>query len=293
MNAKVSRPATVGGQPAGATWLFVPGDRWERFDKAVAAGPDHVVLDLEDAVPGPRKSAARSNVLQWLSAGGAAWVRVNGVGTSEHAADLDALLTARPEGLRGLMLPKATLAALGALRAYYGGDFPPVPLVALIEDAAGIRDAFTIADDPAVVAVAFGAIDYALDIEAEESFEPLLYARSALVAAARAAGLPGPIDGVSVDVGDPAAAGHQARRSRALGFAGKLCIHPSQIESVALAFAPSPEDVAWARELESAMREIGVDLSTCDPAMAVTVDGQMVDRPVILRARRALARSRY
>lgn len=274
-----------------ATWLFVPGDRPERFDKAARSGADQVILDLEDSVSSSNKNLARESVVRWLSAGNCAWARVNSVTDAEHGADIAALQNVPGTGLNGVVLAKATSAAVEGLTAH-SGSFPGERrIVALVESADGIRDAYALAAHPSVVALAFGAIDYALDIDAADSIESLLYARSTLVNAARAAGLPGPIDGVCVDVRDADVAWAEATRSRSLGFAGKLCIHPGQVPAVAEAFAPSPQEVEWARRVETALQTIGESLATSDPAMAVALNGQMVDRPVILRARRVLSRA--
>lgn len=276
---------------AAATWLFVPGDRPDRFDKAAGSGADHVILDLEDSVSSSNKDLARESVVRWLSAGNAAWVRINGVTDAETVADIAALRDVRSDGLHGVVLPKATSAAVESLTAQGAPVLGEHRIVALVESAEGIRDAFALGAHRSVVALAFGAIDYALDIDAAETFESLLYARSTLVNAARAADLPGPIDGVCVDVRDADVAGVEATRSRALGFAGKLCVHPAQVRSVASAFAPSSDEIDWAREVEAALQAIGASLATSDPAMAVAVNGQMIDRPVILRARRVLSRA--
>src|SRR5919199_3640038 len=104
-----------------ASWLFVPGSRPERFDKAVRAGADQVVVDLEDAVTPARKESARDEVARWLGGAGEAWVRVNARGTQWHEHDLGAL--ARRPGLRGVMVPKAEdpAALTGSRESSYRG----------------------------------------------------------------------------------------------------------------------------------------------------------------------------
>jgi citrate lyase subunit beta/citryl-CoA lyase len=145
-----------------------------------------------------------------------------------------------------------------------------------------------VASDPGVVALAFGSIDFALDIDAAESAAPLQHARSTLVVAARAAGLPGPIDGVCVDVRNPAVAADQARRGRSQGFSGKLCVHPIQVSAVVEAYRPDAAEIAWARRIEEALAVEGVDLFHAESATAIAVEGKLVDRPVLRRARRIL-----
>ncbi|GAA1005081.1 citryl-CoA lyase [Acrocarpospora pleiomorpha] len=259
------------------TWLFVPGNRPERFDKAARSGADRVIVDLEDAVTPAAKESARQSVVRWLSGGRTAWVRINGSATPWHDHDL-ACLSDLP-GLAGLVVPKAEDPAdLDRIRQVVGGS---TALVALIETARGVRDAHRIAEFTPVARLAFGAIDFALDIDAAETDQALLLARSTLVVASRAAGKPAPLDGVTQELGDPRAAAGDAARARALGFGGKLCIHPAQIAAVRSAFEPSAEEVEWARRvLEHAE----------GPGAGVTPDGQFVDKPVVERARRIVGR---
>jgi len=181
------------------TWLFVPGDRPERFAKALASGADVVLCDLEDGVAPGDKAQARSEVRGWLAAGGRAWVRVNASGSERCDGDVEALRGL--PGLQGMMVPKAECAAQLEDLAERGGG---CRLVALLETAVGVLEAGSIARSPAVDRLAFGSIDYAGDIDAVESDGSLLLARSLLVLASRAAGKPGPLDGVTTDVVDMA-----------------------------------------------------------------------------------------
>jgi citrate lyase subunit beta/citryl-CoA lyase len=260
------------------TLLFVPGDRPERFDKAVASGADAVIIDLEDSVPAANKAAARSAVVSWL-AHHRAFVRVNPAGTEECAADLEMLRAA--DGLSALVLPKAESAGDVDHLLEQLGSHPQV--VALIESAAGLGAVTAIAAHPAVGLLAFGNLDFATDcgmtVEGPMELE-LLPARAHLTHVSRAAGLPGPVDGVTPDVSNDDAVLTDSLRAARLGFSGKLCVHPRQVPLVAGAFAPSPEQVDWARRILASIAE-GVAL----------VDGAMVDRPVILRARNILARA--
>ncbi len=260
------------------TWLFVPGSRPDRFEKAVASGADEVVLDLEDAVAPDSKDEARSSVAGWLGTGGSGWVRVNAAGTAGHEDDLAAI--SGRGGLRGVMVPRAEdPAAVAAVRAFLPVG---VGVVALVESALGLDRSIAMARSGAVDRLAFGSIDFALDIGADETDEALLLARSSLVLASRLGGLPPPLDGVTAATGDADAAHAAAARARALGFGGKLCLHPQQVGPVEAGFRPTTRQVAWAtRVLETADEGTG----------AVLVDGEMVDRPVIARARSIVARS--
>lgn len=277
------------GHPADAvTALFVPGDRPDRFAKAAAADPDLVVIDLEDAVPPKAKEAALEAVLSALSPGSPlrALVRVNAVGTATYAGEMAALagLAARPDhGLIGVLLPKAedpealddmvsSLASSASSREGGGG----LAVVPLVESALGVLRAFELASVPGVTRLAFGALDFTLDISADLDSAAVAQARAQLVIASRAAGIAAPLDSPSTDVRDLERVLASAREARSAGFGGKLCIHPAQLPAVRAGFAPSAAEVEWARAL------IGAD------GGAVQVDGRMVDRPLVERARRIL-----
>lgn len=258
--------------------LFVPGDRSDRFDKAATSGADLVVCDLEDAVARASKDTAREAVAGWLGGGGGqAAVRVNAVGTPWHAADCAALRGL--SGLAAVMVPKAEDPdALAVLSASLGGD---VPVIALVETALGLHRAHDLAAATGVARLAFGAVDFALDAGTSQDDLALLYARSALVVASRAAGVAPPVDGVTLALDDPDAAGCDAAEARRLGFAGKLCVHPRQVTAVNTVFSPSAEEVEHARRVVAAAGE----------GAASRLDGQLVDVPVLERARRVLRRA--
>lgn len=270
MNPRPPGPAALA-----RTLLFVPGTHPARFDKAVASGADLVVIDLEDAVPEADKVSAREATADWLRRGGRAAVRVNGV-ASAHLADDVAALTGLP-GLLAVVVPMAdSPEALAALHERLG---PDVEVVALVETAAGLIRAVDLAQVPGVVRLAFGHLDFAVDIDADTGEDAMLMARSTLVVASRAAGLPGPVDGVTTVLDEPEAAREDAVRARRLGLTGKLCIHPRQVASVNAAMSPSDEEVAWARRVVAGSAE-----------GAARLDGHMVDAPVVARARTILSR---
>ena len=250
------------------SYLFVPGNRPERFAKAVASGAGAVILDLEDAVPPEAKPAARKTVCQWLAEHpGAAWVRMNAADTEFFEDDLRALAGVR---VPGVMLPKAESALeLG------------MPVIPLIESAVGLWNALQIARGPRVEQLAFGSVDFQLDAGIQGEDEALLYARSQLVLVSRIARLASPIDGVTVQVGDAAQLERDVARARALGFGAKLCIHPSQIEIVERGFAPTAEKRRWAQAVVSAFEQAR--------GSAVRLEGKLIDLPVVERARRLLA----
>jgi citrate lyase subunit beta / citryl-CoA lyase len=263
-------------QPTSVTWLFAPGNRPERFIKAVRSGADEVVCDLEDSVSASEKTGARLAVTRWLGEGGRAWVRVNGLGTEWFEDDVRAVN--RTPGLLGVVVPKAEdPEQVSSVAARIGGR----PVVALVETAVGLHHAVAIGRAPGVYRLAFGSIDFALDIDADDEHEALRTTRCALVLASRVAGLPGPIDGVTAALHDHQVAGEDAARSRALGFTAKLLIHPGQVGPVERAMRPTPAEIAWAKDVITRASSLGVGTST---------GGQMIDLPVIARAKRVLDR---
>lgn len=261
------------------SYLFVPGDRPERFGRALAAGADAVILDLEDAVAPERKAAARDAVARQLLAAVPVLVRINGVLTEWAEADLQAM--AGP-GLAGVMLPKT--ANEDDLR-YIAGRLPPgTPLLPLIETPSGILHAARIAAFPGVVRLAFGSIDFQVETGIQGDDTELLYARSHLVLASAAAGIAPPVDGVTTSTDDHERVLADTRRAQRLGFGGKLCIHPLQVAAVHQGFRPAPPDLEWARGVLAALAASG--------GGAIRYQGRMVDKPVVQRARQILARDR-
>jgi citrate lyase subunit beta / citryl-CoA lyase len=260
------------------TWLFVPGDRPDRFAKAAATGADAIILDLEDAVDVESKAPARAHVSSWLHSGGTGWVRINAAPTSWHADDLAAIADA--PGLLGVMLAKAEDPLDVDATAFALPDTAEVVL--LVETAVGVHRVAELAAARAATRLAFGSLDFALDLGADPDCEAaLLLARSALVIASRVAGLPAPLDGVTSSVDDSDRVEREARGAKQLGFGGKLLIHPAQVDPAARAFLPSPKEMEWAHGVLAAA-------AGAEGAMR-GADGLMVDRPVLERARGILA----
>lgn len=219
--------------PAGwRSLLFVPGDDPERLCAAFGSGADAVVADLEDLVAPDRKEAARATAAELLPRldGAARTVRVNAPETGLSELDL-AVVGGLP--LDAIVLPKATTAGVDAL-----GPAGP-PLIAVIETAAGLREAHEVASRPRVAALGLGAADLTLDLRLEPRPDALelLYARSKLVVDSVAAGLRGPFDRVYPAVTGEEGLRADARLARSLGFAGKSCTHPSQPAVVNEVFA--------------------------------------------------------
>lgn len=257
--------------------LFVPGDRPERFDKAVATGADSVILDLEDAVAPEAKTEALGQVLTWLESGGVAAVRINAVGTAWHDTEVEALRgTGAP-----IVVPKTESAEdLAELSSRLGGQ---ARIIALVETAKGVHAADTVSSAVGVIRLALGNVDLSTELGVDPaSFTALAYARGRLVIASACAGLPAPIDGVTTALDASATLAADLAHARELGFGGKLCIHPRQVEQVNHSFSPTEDELAWAARV----------LTASDSTDGVrVVDGKMIDPPVVRRAQRLVARA--
>ncbi len=258
------------------SYLFVPGNRPERFQKALSSGADAVIIDLEDAVPPDQKDSARLQVAGWLAIGKPVVIRINAADTRWFAQDV-ALL--RCPGVEAVMLPKTEraqdLALLGGL----------LPIIALVETAIGIDRLGEIAAAPCVQRLAFGAIDFQLDMNMQASYEELVYFRSQIVLASRLARLQAPIDSPSLVIDVPAEVAIEAQSARRLGFGGKLCIHPKQVEGVNISFSPTEAEVAWAKQV--------LAVAGSNEGGAMALEGKMIDKPVMLRAEAILRERRH
>ncbi|GAA1643760.1 CoA ester lyase [Kribbella alba] len=259
------------------TALYVPANRPDRFAKAVAAGPDLVVFDLEDAVPVGDKDDARGWAIAWIAAraGGSLEVRVNAPGSPWIADDLAALAAVPEVRVR---VPKVETA--DDVR-WVLDQVPTAKITALIESPLGLEKAFEIATaDPRVVAVALGEADLASSLGAEGSVG-LAWARGRLVSASRAAGLGAPMLSVYPHVNDEEGLRRTSLEGRALGFVGRAAIHPRQLAAIVESFTPPASQVAEAAELLAAVEKAGV----AEGGVIVLPDGRMVDSAMLGRAR--------
>jgi len=271
--------------------LFVPGNRGERFAKAIAAGADAVILDLEDAVVAGDKATARDTVLAFFTqevararSDQAVGLRVNNVHTRDGLADLAALVAshAKPDFV---LVPKVESAVEARLFGrHLDRANADIGVACLIESVRGLEAAAEIAAaHPRVRTLVFGAADYSLDQRVRPTWEPLLAARSRLAQVAGAAHL-GLIDSPFFALDDVAGLAEEARRSQALGFTGKLAVHPRQVPAIQEAFAPSEAGVQRAKRIIAALEAAGGNV--CE------LDGEMVEGPVVAAARQVLARAR-
>ena len=287
----MNHTATLANANAPASWsasamrclLFVPGARPERFAKAVASGADAVVIDLEDAVPLADKPAARLAVMAFLSqprtGSSRIGVRINALTSVEGLRDLLALVDSgvTPDFV---MLAKTSDAAEVRQAAAILTN-PAIALIALVETTAGIAVVEQIATASSrLMGLMFGGADYAVELRAEFSWEPLLYARQRLVAAAAAAGIAA-IDVPFLELQNEPALAVETRRVVALGYTCKSAIHPAQVMPIQSCFTPDPASVARAQRIVAAAAASGDG--------ALQVDGRLVDRPVVLAMQRILA----
>ncbi|WP_420042513.1 HpcH/HpaI aldolase/citrate lyase family protein [Bordetella genomosp. 13] len=264
------------------TALFVPGTRPERIPKALASGADAVIVDLEDAVEHLAKDAAREALCDFLGTQPQArvWVRINDASTPWHDDDLRACRGRA--AVAAILLPKTESQAHVRHAAQSG-----IPIVPLIETACGVLNLAEIAAAPGVARLSFGGLDYGVDLNLVPGTEGeaalLDQARGQVLLHSRAAGLAAPLDGVYPDIQDIVGLRVAATRAHDMGFAGMMCIHPSQIAVVHDACKPAQAEVEWARRVVQAYRD--------NAAGAFRLDGKMVDAPVVARARQVLERA--
>lgn len=258
--------------------LFVPGNKPERFAKALASGADSVCIDLEDAVPAEQKVEARAAALVAVETDPRIAIRINALSTRFGIADLLALAEAekRPSLV---YLPMVETAGEVAIARSVMGD-ASVGLIPLIETVQGLGNAAEIAADPSVAMMMLGGADFSVQLGVTLSWEPLLLARSQLIMACAGAGK-GAIDVPWVQFDDKAGLEDETRKAKALGFAAKGAIHPAQIETIHAVMRPTAEEIAEAREAEVVFAEAN--------GGAVRFRGKMLDAPIIKRFRQILA----
>ena len=276
--------------------LFAPAHEARKVARLATSGADAVVLDLEDAVATERKAEARDAARGALPTLGGLFrvVRVNGLASGLTADDLAAVVC---DALDAIVLPKAEteadLARLEALivkaEAANGVPTGSVGVIALVESAAGIAQAGGIARAGGrLIGMAFGSADLGTDLglpRLRGDLTPALaYGRAKLVYDARGAGLPCPVDGPFLDIRDGAAFEADCRVSAALGFRGRICIHPDQVAIANRAYAPDEAEVALARRVVAAFAEAGASGSA-----AIAVEGIFVDAPVARKAAEIVA----
>jgi citrate lyase subunit beta / citryl-CoA lyase len=270
------------------SYLYVPGSDPRRIEKALASEADAVILDLEDAVAPNRKEEARTTVAEVLRSEHEkpVFVRINAPDSVLAEEDVEAVAGAR---LAGLRLPKTespeSVRRVAQRLENLGGE---AGLQCLIESALGLELAFEIAGaHEKVVGMSLGEADLAADLGVRGD-AGLLYARSRLVAATRAAGLPGPVQSVYTNVRDAEGLRRSTMEGKNMGFVGRSAIHPAQIEVINEVFTPTEEEVAEAEDLLARLEE---STGTGTGAFALE-DGRFVDEAVVGSARLTLALAR-
>ncbi|MGD8661071.1 MAG: CoA ester lyase [Desulfobacterales bacterium] len=277
--------------------LFVPGNQPERINKAVATAADAVILDLEDAVPIDDKNNARDVIKKALPRHRhrRLWVRVNGPDTRWIWKDIDAVTV---EGIGGIMIPKLEspdqvsmiyehLSKIIQKRAIDLKDFFFIPL---IETALSVENAYRIALSAVSYnnksMLAFGAADFTTDmgVNLSNTGEELRYPRARVAIACRAASGLRPLDTpYMIDIKDRDGLRKDAQRARDLGFQGKLCVHPVQVEVVNDVFSPTETEIDFAKRVLAAY-----EAAIKDGKAAVQLDGKFIDPPVVERARQII-----
>jgi citrate lyase subunit beta/citryl-CoA lyase len=259
--------------------LYVPGDRPDRFEKALATAADGIILDLEDAVAPGAKARARTAVAEFVRspAPKPVFVRVNGLASELTTADVNALAGASIAGIRAPKVSDAADVATFVRLADEAGL--SVDLWCLLESPRSVELAYEISCSPRVAGIALGEADLraSLGVQGDEGLD---YARARCVVAARAAGLPPPTQAVYTTLGDEEGLRRSTERGRALGFFGRTAIHPAQVGVINDVFTPSAQEVAAARET--------VDVAESSGAVALP-DGRFVDRAIVEQARQVLA----
>jgi citrate lyase subunit beta/citryl-CoA lyase len=262
------------------TWLYVPGDQPERFGKALASGADAIIVDLEDAVAPARKDLARDCASRLLESPTTVPVllRINGSGTPWASEDL--AMAVRAPNLSGLRIPKVESRVQVDAISEDLGPRSRLELDALIESAAGVEAAHEIAQAPGVTGISLGEADLMSDLRLSEE-SGLAYARSRIVVAARAAGLPSPTMSVYTMLDDDEGLAESSAAGRKLGFLGRAAIHPRQLPIIEAAFMPSPAEIEAAQSLLKAAADAIAD----GRGTAVTAGGRFVDRAMLEAAK--------
>lgn len=278
--------------------LFVPGHRVRFYEKLAEFRPDAVIVDLEDAVPPAEKPLARSTVRERLGgpllADLQVFVRVNAVDTPYFRDDVRGVVAA---GLDGIFLPKAGTAdqlheanmLLAQSELRLGLPLGTVRIVPIVESIQGVLNARELAlASPRVIALAFGAEDFSLDLGVERSRDGIetRYPRAQVALAAHGAGRLA-IDTPWTAIDDQDGLVRETREGRQLGYVAKQAIHPSQIPIIHQVFTPTDDEVAWARRVIAAYDE-----AVAQGTGAINLDGKLIDVPMVERARRVLDRAK-
>lgn len=259
------------------SYLFVPANRVERFKKALNTDSDAVIIDLEDAVPLDLKQSSRDALATWLQNNPEhqVMIRVNSSQTEWFLADIE---LAKFPNVSAIVLPKteSSTEIEAVLKIREVGIFP------LIETPLGFANVRQIACTKQVIALMFGTIDFQLEMNMNGGYLELLSFRNEIVLASQLAKIQAPVDGVTVDFKDEYLIQLEAQQAKNLGFAGKLCIHPNQVNLVNQTFNPSAQEIIWANQIMQAVNDA--------KGQAVSLNGKMIDLPIVLQAQKIIDR---
>ena len=279
--------------PAFRSFLFAPGNHARKVEKVFDCGADNVILDLEDAVAKAEKVATRAMVVNALKMPrrGGSYVRVNSFKTEFCYGDAAAIVGPWLDGIVFPMCesPEQIIAfdwLIGGLERERGLPVGGIDIIPIIETGRGLAAARDIAGaGTRVKRLAFGAGDYTLDMNIAWSLDEseLEHARAEVVLASRAAGIESPLDTVWIHIKDLANLEKSAKRARQLGFQGKMCIYPPQVEIVHRAFTPSEEEIAFARRVVAAFEQAEREGSS-----SIQLDGYFIDYPIVYKAQKTL-----
>lgn len=279
------------------TALFVPGTKPDWVDRAVNSIADAVIIDLEDAVAMGRKEEARALAAEkiWQYPRKRIFIRLNSLNSKFLLMDLKAVVMT---DLSCVIVPKVEIPEqiqeinrlLTKTEAKKGLAYGTTLVIPLVESALAVQNIFKIVSERTephrTVTVAFGAADYAADLGIELSVTgpELLYARSRIAIACRAAGVEPPLDTpFMINLRDEEALKKDAQMAKQLGFQGKLCIHPQQLEICNYIFSPTEEEVAFAKRAVQAFEK-----SEAEGVASIQVSGRFVDYPIVQRLKRIL-----
>ena len=259
------------------SYLFVPANRVERFENALNTDADAVIIDLEDAVPVELKQSSRDALAAWLQnhPEHQVMIRVNSSQTEWFLADIE---LAKFPNVSAIVLPKTESSAEieAVLQIREVGIFP------LIETPLGLANVRQIACAKQVIALMFGTIDFQLEMNMNGGYLELLSFRNEIVLASQLAKIQAPVDGVTVDFKDEDLIQLETQQAKNLGFSGKLCIHPNQVNHVNQTFNPSSQEITWANQIMQAVEDA--------KGQAISLNGKMIDLPVILQAQKIIDR---
>ncbi|MDO5668356.1 MAG: CoA ester lyase [Alcaligenaceae bacterium] len=260
--------------------LFVPAANLDRIPKALATDASIVIVDLEDAVEADVKFSVRQQLERWTNdnPGRRFFLRINDAQSPWFIDDL-AFAGRIDKNILGIMLPKAE-----SSKDVIPVERLGVPVIPLIETAAGVTNLKDICSVDGVTRLSFGELDMALDLGVDRNTEGakrlINHVRSQICLHSRAAKLNPPLDTVYPNFKDSEGFERQLNFSKDMGFAGSLCIHPQQLEVVHRVFMPKPEDLVWAQRVVDAAQKYGNSV--------FQLDGEMVDKPVIDHAHAVL-----